>query len=52
MNVKNNIKFYYLSKALRFLLEQGAISQEEYETVCRYNAEIFQPDGGYIRAHP
>ena len=49
MNVKNNIKFYYLSKALRFLLEQGAISQEEYEAVYRYNAEIFQPDSGSIR---
>ncbi len=49
MNLKNNIRFYYLSKALRFLLEQGKITQEEYEAVCRYNAEIFQPDSGYIR---
>ena len=49
MSLKNNIKFYYLSKALRFLLENGAITQDEYEAVCRYNAEIFQPDSGYIR---
>lgn len=49
MNVKNNIKFYYLSKALQFLLEKGAITQDEYEAVCGYNAEILQPDGGYIR---
>ncbi len=49
MNIKNNIKFYYLSKALRFLLENGAITQDEYDEVCRYNAEICKPESGYIR---
>lgn len=49
MNLKINIKFYYMSKALQFLLEQGKITQEEYDAVCRYNAEIFQLDSGYIR---
>ena len=49
MNLQNNIKHYYLTKVLQFLLEQGAITAEEYEAVCRYNAEILRPDSGYIR---
>lgn len=49
MNLRNNINFYYLNKALLFLLEQGAITQDEYEEVNRYNAEILHPDPEYIR---
>ena len=49
MNLNNNVKYYYLSKALQFLLKQGAISQAEYEQVRRYNAEFLHPDSEYIR---
>ena len=49
MNLANNIKYYYLTKALDFLLEQGAITQAEYDEVCRYNAEVLHPDSEYIR---
>lgn len=49
MNNANNVKFYYMKKALVFLLENGAITQEEYERACGYNAEILRPDPEYIR---
>ncbi len=49
MNLNNNIKYYYLSKALQFLLERGAISQAEYEQIRGYNAEFLRPDSEYIR---
>ena len=49
MNAKNNVKYYRLKKALEFLLEMGAITQEECERACRHNAEILHPDPEYIR---
>ena len=48
MNLENSINYYYALKALQFLLEQGLLSETEYETVCRYNAEIFRPGQEYI----
>ena len=40
VKLENSINYYYAKKALRFLLEQGLLSETEYEIVCRYNAEI------------
>ena len=48
MNLENFINYYYAKKALQFLLEQGLLSETEYENVCRYNAEIFKPEWEYI----
>ena len=48
MNVENSINYYYAKKALQFLLEEGLLSETEYEKVCRYNAEIFKPEREYI----
>ena len=48
MNLENSINYYYAQKALRYLLEQGLLSEAEYEKVCRYNAEIFRPGREYI----
>lgn len=48
MKLENFINYYYALKALQFLLEQGFLSETEYETVCRYNAEIFKPEKEYI----
>lgn len=49
MNQQNNATYYFLRKALEFLLERGAISQEEFERASRYNAESLHPDREYIR---
>ena len=48
MKLENFINYYYALKALQYLLEQGFLSESEYEKVCRYNAEIFKPERGYI----
>ena len=48
MNLENSINYYYAKKALQYLLERGLLSQTDYEKVCRYNAEIFRPERGYI----
>lgn len=48
MNLENSINYYYALKALQFLLEQGLLSETEYEKVCRYNAEFFRPEREYI----
>ncbi len=48
MNIKSNVNYYYLALALRFLLERGKITEEEYGRICRYNAEILRPDSEYI----
>ena len=48
VKLENFINYYYALKALQFLLEQGFLSETEYETVCRYNAEIFKPEKEYI----
>lgn len=48
MNLVGSINYYYAVKALQFLLEQDLLSEAEYETVCRYNAEIFRPEREYI----
>lgn len=48
VKLENFINYYYAKKALQFLLEQGLLSKSEYETVCRYNAEIFKPEREYI----
>ena len=48
MKLENSINYYYAKKALRFLLEQGLLSETEYEIVCRYNAEILRPGREYI----
>lgn len=48
VKLENSINYYYAKKALRFLLEQGLLSETEYEIVCRYNAEIFRPGREYI----
>lgn len=49
MNNANNFKYYFMKKALDILLDNGLITQEEYERACRYNAEILHPDPEYIR---
>lgn len=48
MKLENFINYYYALKALHFLLERGLLSETEYETACRYNAEIFRPGREYI----
>ncbi|MFR3237837.1 MAG: SHOCT domain-containing protein [Acutalibacter sp.] len=48
MKLENSINYYYALKALQFLLEQGLLSESEYEKICRYNAEIFCPEREYI----
>ena len=48
VKLENFINYYYALKALQYLLEQGFLSESEYEKVCRYNAEIFKPERGYI----
>ena len=48
MKLENFINYYYTQKALQFLLKRGLLSETEYETACRYNAEIFRPGRGYI----
>ena len=48
MKLENSINYYYALKALQFLLEQGLLSESEYEKICRYNAEIFRPEREYI----
>lgn len=48
MKLENSINYYYTVLALRLLLERGLISKAEYETACRYNAEIFRLGRGYI----
>ena len=48
MKLENSINYYYTVLALRLLLERGLLSEAEHETVCRYNAEIFKPERGYI----
>ena len=48
MKLENSINYYYAKKALQYLLERGLLSETEYEKVCRYNAEIFRPERGYI----
>jgi hypothetical protein len=49
MNQQNNATYYFFRKALEFLLEKGAISQDEFERASRHNAEILRPDREYIR---
>ena len=48
MNLEGSINYYYALQALRLLLERGLISEDEYGKICRYNAEIFKPERGYI----
>ena len=48
VKLENFINYHYALQALRFLLEQGLLSETEYEKVCRYNAEIFRPGREYI----
>ncbi len=48
MKLENFINYYYAKKALQYLLEHGLIIKAEYETACRYNAEIFRLGRGYI----
>ena len=48
MKLQNSINYYYAVQALRLLVERGLLSETEYEKVCRYNAEIFRPERGYI----
>lgn len=48
MKLEDSINYYYAVQALRLLVERGLLSEAEYETVCRYNAEIFRPEREYI----
>lgn len=48
VKLEDSINYYYALKALQFLLEQGLLSDAEYEKICRYNAEIFRPEREYI----
>lgn len=48
MKLEDFVNYYYAKKALQYLLEQGFLSESEYEKVCRYNAEIFRPGREYI----
>lgn len=48
MSLDNNINYYYALLALRYLLKQGKITEDEYGKICRYNAEFFRPDSEYI----
>lgn len=49
MNTRNNVRYYFLERAMRLLLEKEKVSQDEYERTCRRNAEILRPDPEYIR---
>lgn len=49
MNQQNNVKFYLMQKALEYLVEKGAITQDEADCTSRYNGEILRPDREYIR---
>lgn len=51
MNQQNNVKFYLMHKALEYLVEKGAITQDEADRASRHNAEILRPDREYIRLH-
>ena len=48
MKLENSINYYYTVLALRLLLERDLISEDEYDKICRYNAEIFRPGREYI----
>ena len=48
MKLEDFINYYYTSKALQYLLEQGLLSEAEHEKICRYNAEFFKPEREYI----
>ena len=48
MKLENSINYYYTVLALRLLLERGLINEDEYGKICRYNAEFFKPERGYI----
>lgn len=48
MNQQNNATYYFLQKALEFLLEREAISQDEFERASRHNAESLHPGREYI----
>jgi len=48
VKLEDSINYYYAVQALRLLVERGLLSEAEYETVCRYNAEIFRPEREYI----
>ena len=48
VKLENFINYYYALQALRLLVEQGLISEDEYGKICRYNAEIFRPGKEYI----
>ena len=49
MNQQNNVKFYLMQKALKYLVEKGTITKEEADRASRYNAEMLRPDKEYIR---
>ena len=49
MNQQNNAIYYFLQKVLEYLVEKGAISQDEFERTSKYNAENLRPDPEYIR---
>ena len=48
MKLENSINYYYTVLALRLLLERGLISEDEYDKICRYNAEFYKPEREYI----
>ena len=48
MKLEDFINYYYALQALQFLLKRGLLSETEYETACRHNAEIFRPGREYI----
>ena len=49
MNLKNTLTFYFSQLALKALLAENQITEDEYKAVCRQNAEILQPDRRYIQ---
>lgn len=49
MNQQSNARYYFMRKALEYLVQKGAISQEEADRTIRYNAEKLHPDPEYIR---
>lgn len=49
MDNTNNVRYYLLQKTLAYLVEKGAITEDEARTTSRNNAEILHPDREYIR---
>ena len=46
--MKNTFAFLYLQAFFQKMLEEGKITEKEYQGICSANAEILKPDPRYI----